>query len=194
MPQLLAFAGSARTDSFNKRLARLAAARARDAGADVTDLDLRDLDLPLYDGDLEAAGGLPAGAVALKQAMGAHDGLILACPEYNGSITPLLKNAIDWASRPLPDEPPLASYGGKTALLLSASPGGWGGMRGLVHVRAILSGIGVHVVPEQVAVARAHELLPPETVESGALPDERLDAALTRAVMQIVDTTARLTR
>ena len=191
-PRLLAFAGSARTDSFNKRLARLAAARARGLGAEVVDLDLRDLDLPLYDGDLEAEHGLPEGARTLKAAMDAADGLLLACPEYNGSVTPLLNNAIDWASRPLPDEKPLAAYAGKTALLVAASPGALGGLRGLVHVRAILSGIGVHVVPSQVAIPKAHELLTEEAVTAGALADERLDGALTRAVTELVETTRKL--
>ena len=121
--RILAFAGSARRDSLNKKLLQVAVAGARAAGAEVTVLDLRDLPLPLYDGDLEAAEGLPANARALKQQLRAHAGLLLACPEYNSSVTPLLKNAIDWASRAEPGEAPLACFEGKVAGLVSASPG-----------------------------------------------------------------------
>ena len=157
VPKILAFAGSARKDSLNKKLLGIAAAAAKSFGADVTVLDLRDLPMPLYDGDLEAAEGLPATVKKFKELMMAHQGLLLSCPEYNSGITPLLKNAIDWASRPLPNEGSLACFTGKAAGLLSASPGGLGGLRGLVQVRAILGNIGVLVIPEQFALAKAHE-------------------------------------
>ena len=157
VPKILAFAGSARVASFNKKLIRIAAAAAKTAGAEVTVLDLRDLPMPLYDGDLEAAEGLPANVKKFKELMLAHQGLLLSCPEYNSSITPLLKNAIDWASRPLPGEGSLACFTGKVAGLVSASPGALGGLRCLVHVRAILGNINVLVIPEQFALAKAHE-------------------------------------
>jgi NAD(P)H-dependent FMN reductase len=156
-PKILAFAGSTRTASYNKRLIQAAIAGARAAGGDVTYLDLRDLPLPLFDEDLETAEGLPANGRKLKDLMLAHQGLLISAPEYNSSITAVLKNAIDWASRPVPGEPPLACFTGKVAALMSASPGALGGLRGLVHVRAILGNIGVLVVPEQVAVPRAFE-------------------------------------
>lgn len=157
-PKILAFAGSTRTDSLNKKLARAAAQIARDAGAEVTFVDLRDLALPLYDGDLEAASGLPEGARKLKTLLRESDGLLIASPEYNSSITAVLKNAIDWASRAeSDDEPPLVAYRGKAAALLSASPGALGGLRGLVHLRAILGNIGVIVLPDQAALGKAHE-------------------------------------
>jgi chromate reductase len=150
MAKILAFAGSTRKKSFNRRLIEL----AKD---DVTLIDLKGYELPMYDADLEAKHGLPGNAVRLKKAFMEHDALLLACPEYNGSITPLLKNTLDWVSRPAEEEPPMAAYNGKVAALLAASPGGLGGLRGLVHVRAILGNMGVMVLPNQLALPRAHE-------------------------------------
>jgi chromate reductase len=156
VPKILALAGSTREASFNKKLVRIAAAGARAAGADVTMLDLRDLPLPLFDEDLETRDGLPANARKLKDLMLAHQGFLISSPEYNSSISAVLKNAIDWASRPVPGEAPLACFTGKTAALMSASPGALGGLRGLVHVRSILGNINVLVMPDQVAVIAAH--------------------------------------
>jgi chromate reductase len=161
-PRILAFAGSTRTDSYNKRLVKIAAAGARRAGADVTFVDLRDLNLPLYDEDLEKKEGLPPGARQFKDLLLANDGLLIASPEYNSSISAALKNAIDWASRPVEGEPPLACYVGKVAALMSASPGALGGLRGLVHLRSILGNIKVLVLPDQVAVPKVHEQLNPD--------------------------------
>lgn len=152
MAKILAFAGSARRDSFNKKLIRIAAEGARAGGAEVTLLDLADYPMPIYDGDLEASEGLPANAVKLRQLFGAHDGLLIASPEYNSSVSALLKNTIDWVSRPAKDEPGLKYITGKCAGLLAASPGALGGLRGLVHVRAILGNIGVTVIPQQYAL------------------------------------------
>lgn len=157
MSKILAFAGSARQGSYNSYLVRIAAEAAEQAGASVRVLDLGDFRLPLFDEDLERNEGPPENAVRLKQIFLEHEGLLIASPEYNSSITPLLKNTIDWVSRPAEGEPPLAAYRGKVASLMSASPGGLGGLRGLVHVRSILSNIGVVVLPKQVAVSRAAE-------------------------------------
>jgi chromate reductase, NAD(P)H dehydrogenase (quinone) len=156
-PKILAFAGSTRTESYNKKLVKIAAAGAQTAGAEVTYIDLRDLPLPLYDEDLEAQEGLPANASTLKSLLISHQGLLIASPEYNSSLTAVLKNAIDWASRPSPDEPPLAAFAGKVAAIMSASPGGLGGLRGLVHLRSILGNIKVLVLPDQVAVSNAYD-------------------------------------
>ncbi|TVQ00126.1 MAG: NADPH-dependent oxidoreductase [Planctomycetaceae bacterium] len=153
--RILAFAGSARSGSWNRKLLRIAVRQAREQGAEVTEVDLGELNLPMFDEDLESDQGTPEGAKRLKQMMFDADGLLIACPEYNSSITPLLKNAIDWASRASEGESPLQAYQGKVAALISASPGGLGGLRGLVHVRSILGNIGVLVVPEQVAVGNA---------------------------------------
>ena len=122
--KILAFAGSTRTDSYNKKLVKIAAEGARAEGAEVTLIDLRDFPMPLFDGDLEAASGLPEHAKRLKRLMIGHHGLLISTPEYNSSITGVLKNAIDWASREeTDDEPPLVCFRGKTAALVSASPG-----------------------------------------------------------------------
>ncbi len=171
-PRILAFAGSTRRDSFNKKLLRVAVAGARAAGAEVTALDLKDLPLPLYDGDLEAESGLPENAKKLKASMQGHDGFLIAAPEYNSSISGVLKNAIDWASRAEPGEAPLACFTDKAAALLSASPGALAGLRGLATLRSILHNIGVHVLPVQLGIPRAHEAFEPD----GALKDPKQQA------------------
>ena len=168
-PKILAFAGSLRKDSFNKKLVAIAAQGARDAGAEVTVVDLKDYPMPIYDGDLEDADGIPEKALELKRIFLDHDGLLISAPEYNSSITAVLKNVIDWVSRPQPDEPRLAAYQNKVATLMSASPGALGGLRGLVHVRAILGNIGVIVLPQQIAVSKAHEAF----ADDGSLNDEQ---------------------
>lgn len=172
-PRILAFAGSTRTQSYNKKLMAIAATGAREAGAEVSLIDLRDFPLPLFDEDLESAEGLPPNARALKDLMLAHQGLLISSPEYNSSISAVLKNTIDWVSRPVSGEPSLAAFTGKVAALMSASPGALGGLRGLVHVRAILGNIGVLVLPDQLAVPRAFEALG----EDGRLKDEKQHAA-----------------
>ena len=154
-PRVLAFAGSARTDSFNVKLVNIAAEGAKEAEAEVTVLNLKDFPMPLFNQDLEAAEGPPEQATRLKGIMLAHEGLLIASPEYNSSISPLLKNTIDWVSRPADGEPMLAVYRDKVAAVMSASPGGLGGLRGLVHLRSILSNMGVLVIPDQVAVTQA---------------------------------------
>jgi chromate reductase len=166
-PRILAFAGSARRDSYNKKLIRIAAEAAKTAGAEVTLIDLADYPLPIMDEDVEKAG-FPENATKLKQLFLEHDGLLISCPEYNSSITPLLKNTIDWVSRSQPNEPRLAAYINKVAVLMAASPGGLGGLRGLVHVRSILQNIGVIVLPDQRALSQAHQAFD----EAGNLKDE----------------------
>ncbi len=149
---ILAFAGSTRTESANKKLLAIGVQAARDAGAEVTTVDLRDFPLPIYDGDLEQQEGVPAQAMELKALFRSHRGLLIATPEYNTSISGVLKNMIDWVSRPVPDEPFLAPFTGKVAGLLSASLGPVGGLRAQAHLRQILSGIGVIVIPEHWSV------------------------------------------
>lgn len=187
-PRILAFAGSARTQSFNHRLVQVAAEGARTAGADVTVLNLKDYPLPLFDEDLEQEQGQPDNATRLKQLFLEHDGLLIASPEYNSSITPLLKNTIDWISRPAEGEPMLAAYTGKTAAIMSASPGGLGGLRGLVHIRAILSNIGVLVLPDQIAVSRAYEAF----TDDGQLKDEKQHSRVQLLGRQLAETVQKL--
>jgi NAD(P)H-dependent FMN reductase len=175
LPRILALAGSTRSASYNKRLVRIAAAGAREARADVEVVDLRDFPLPLFDEDLEREHGMPPAGQRLKDLFRQADGFLIASPEYNSSITAVLKNAIDWVSRPAPGEPPLVAFAGKAAVLMSASPGGLGGLRGLVHLRSILGNIGVIVLPDQVAVPRAFEAFSPD----GSLADPKQQAAVT---------------
>jgi NAD(P)H-dependent FMN reductase len=173
-PRILAFAGSARRESFNKKLIKIATAGAEAAGASVTLIDLADFELPLFNQDLEAEKGLPEKAVALKKLFVEHDGLLMSCPEYNSSITPLWKNTIDWISRQAPGESPLAAFKGKVATIMSASPGKLGGLRGLVHVRSILGNIGVVVLPEQIAISEASGAFTPD----GKLQDAKLHESI----------------
>jgi NAD(P)H-dependent FMN reductase len=176
-PSVLAIAGSTRRGSWNRKLLDASAHELVRRGIRVVVADLADYPMPLMNQDLEEASGMPEKARELKQLMRAHDGLLVASPEYNGSLTPLLKNTIDWVSRQEPGESvPLVAYRNKVAALLSASPGALGGLRGLVHLRQILSGIGVLVIPEQVAIPAAHEAFTPE----GGLADEKLAATLAR--------------
>ncbi len=189
-PKILAFAGSTREASYNKQLVKIAAEGARAADAEVNYVDLRDLPMPLFDEDLEAQEGLPANALEFKELLLAHQGLLIASPEYNGSITAVLKNAIDWASRPLPGEPPLAlsCFRDKVAVLMSASPGGLGGLRGLTHVRTILSGIGVLVLPDQQAIPRAFEVFDAE----GKLKDSKQQEAVEQLGNKLATVLAKL--
>ena len=162
-PRILAFGGSLRRDSINQKLAAAAAVGAREAGAEVTLIALRDFALPVFDEDLEASVGLPDAAKRLKTIFRGHHGLIIASAEYNSSVTAALKNAIDWVSRTESDgEEPLSALGGKTAVLCAASPGALGGLRGLVHLRAILGNIGITVLPDQLAISKAHEAFGPD--------------------------------
>lgn len=174
-PKILAFAGSLREASFNKQLVRVAATGAIDAGAEVTVIDLRDFPMPLYDGDLEANEGLPEPVQRLKALFMEHQGLLIASPEYNGGMSAVLKNTIDWVSRSAEGEGALAAYKDKVAGLVATSPGRLGGLRGLVHIRQILSNIGVLVLPQQHALGGAGEAFDDE----GALKDSAQQATVT---------------
>ena len=185
-PKILAFAGSTRTESFNKKLVRIAAAGASAAGAEVTLIDLRDYPMPLYDGDLETKEGLPPNAVKFKKLMMENRGLLISTPEYNSGITGVLKNAIDWASRG--DEVPLACFDKKVAVLMSASPGALGGMRSLVMVRSILGNIKVLILPQQIAVGKAHEAFNPD----GSLKDPKQQAGIQKLGADLTEMLAKL--
>lgn len=183
--RILVFAGSARSGSFNKRLARLAADSIHRQGGTATFVDLRDYPIPLYDGDLEQESGIPAHARALKRLFAEHAGLLVVSPEYNGFITPLLKNTLDWISRPDGDADGLALFQNKLAAVLSASPGGFGGMRSLTLARQLLTNLGVTVLPDQLALPRAGQAF----AEDGQLVDEsvrdRLDQVCARLVWMV---------
>lgn len=187
-PSILAFAGSARRASLNKKLVRVAAAAAEREGGRVRVIDLADFPMPIFNEDLEAESGRPEAAARLSQLMIDHDAFLIASPEYNSSISPLLKNAIDWASRPVAGQPPLVAFRGKVAALVSASPGALGGLRGLVHVRSLLGNIGVLVLPDQVAIPAAHEAFD----ENGALKDAGMTAKVEALAKTLVRTSQRL--
>jgi chromate reductase len=186
--RILVFAGSLRGGSFNKQLAAAAAEMAASAGAEVTIIDLRDYPLPLFDEDLEAESGMPQHAASLKKLFLEHNALIISSPEYNSSVSAALKNAIDWVSRRQGDEPMKAAFLGKVAALFSASPGGLGGLRGLVHLRSILQNIGIMVLPDQFALSAAHEAFD----QDGNLVHERHNSQVAGIVRQLVDVVQRL--
>ncbi len=157
-PRILVLGGSLRAESYNQKLATIAAAGAREAGANVTLISLRDFRLPLFDQDLEDAEGKSEAAKKLKELFLTAEGFIIASPEYNSGITAALKNAIDWVSRAdSEDEPPLLAFKGKTAAILSASPGGYGGARSLAQLRPLLENISVTVLPDQVSIPKAYQ-------------------------------------
>lgn len=163
--KLVAIAGALREASLNRKLLRLALRILEKEGAEIDSIDLRALAIPFYDGDLEAASGLPAGAQELVGRIAAADGLVIASPEYNFSVPAVLKNAIDWVTRSKPM--PLR---GKTAVLLSASPSLVGGNRGLWVLRMSLEAVGVHVYPDMFSLASAHQAFD----DAGELEDEAL--------------------
>ncbi len=187
-PKILAFAGSMREASFNKRLIHVAADGARETGTEVTVIDLRDLPLPLYDGDLEAAEGLPENVLKLKALFVEHQGLLISSPEYNGGLTAVLKNAIDWVSRAAPGEGSLAAYKNKVAGIMATSPGQLGGLRGLTHLRQILTNLGVLVLPNQMAIGGAGQAFD----DNGKLVDAKQQAAITGIGAEVADTARRL--
>lgn len=188
--QLLVTSGSSRTGSLNRRLAQVVAKSARAAGAEVTELDLAALALPLYNGDIEAAA-MPDGARELRRLFASHDGFIVAAPEYNGFVTPLLVNALDWASRPAADgdlPAGLAAMNGKAAGMVSASPGALGGMRGLLFLRSFLATVlGMMVVPETASIGQAHQAFD----DGGALKDVKQQQAVERVVRSVLAQAAR---
>lgn len=188
IPTLIAFAGSLGRSSYNRMLAEAAAQVAEEAGAKITRLDLGEYAIPLYDPNLEADSGIPEPVQRLKRLFARHDGFLVASPEYNGSISPLLKNTIDWMSRQGEDRAPMLPFRGKIAALLSASPGRLGGMRGLIEVRRVLSGIGVVVVPSQCAIPLAGEAFH----ATGQLISQSTRSSLERTVRQLVEIAGRL--
>lgn len=185
MAKILVFAGSARKDSLNKKLAKAAAEMAGRLGVEVTFVDLADYPMPLYDGDLEASQGYPENMLKLYKLFKAADGLMVACPEYNSSITPLLKNTIDWLSRPQEGEPRLGAFAGKVVGLMGTSPGAMGAMRVLRHVREIFGNIGCLVIPQQVGVPNGGNVF----AADGSITDEATRLRLEEMLKAMVKTT-----
>jgi len=184
--KILVFAGSIRTGSYNARLAALAAKELALIGADVTRISLEDYPMPIYDGDHEAGSGVPSNARNLKEMLSAHRGVFIASPEYNASITPLLKNTIDWLSRVRErGEPPLALFKDRAFALGGASDSAYGAMRSLMALRQVLElGCGALVIPEQITVFRASEAFD----EMDNLKEEHAAASLKRVLQRLTET------
>jgi NAD(P)H-dependent FMN reductase len=159
---------------------------AENAGAKVTFVDLRDFPMPLYDGDLESAEGIPPHALEFKELMKSSDGFLIASPEYNAYFSPLLKNTIDWASRPVDGEPVYSGFEGKVAAIMAASPGALGGIRGLVHLRTLLANLRVLVIPDQTAVPNAFKAFDKEGVLIDYGKRESAEAIAAKLVHTIV--------
>ena len=190
MTKILAFSGSLRKASYNQSIVAAAAEGAIKAGAEVTVVHLKDYLAPLFNEDLEAEQGMPATAQAFKDLLIGHDGFLIASPEYNSSYSAALKNAIDWASRGKDGEKPLAAFRGKTALLMGASPGAIGGLRGLVNLRMLLGNLGMHVHPTQQAFSKVHTLMD----EHGGVSDEKTLTKCHDLGTQLVQFTTALNR
>jgi NAD(P)H-dependent FMN reductase len=184
-PRILVIPGSLRSGSHNARLAALAAKELALLDADVTRISLEDYELPLFDADLAGGAALPAAAVKLKQALTAHRGIFITSPEYSASVTPLLKNAIDWVSRVRErGEPTYAAFKGRVFALGSATSGGGGGIRSLMALRQILElGCGALVIPEQLSVPRAELAFD----DMDNLKDEALAAALKTSLRRLIE-------
>jgi len=187
IPRILAFAGSSRKNSCNKKLVKIAASGAESVGAEVTVIDLADFPMPIFNQDLESTDGMPDKAREFKNLLITHDGFLIASPEYNSAFSPLLKNAIDWASRSESDnESPLVAYRGKVAAIMAASPSGLGGIRGLVFLRMLLGNIGVFVLPDQHVIPHAFKAFD----DDGALVETKQETAimnLGRKLTQVVE-------
>lgn len=178
---LIAFAGSLRKDSYNKQLVNVAAEKARALGAKVTVIDLKEYSLPLFDEDLEKEM-VPENLPALRKLFSQANGLLIASPEYNGSFSSVLKNTIDWLSRPAKDDSYSPAYGQFTVGLMAASPGGLGGIRGLSHIRELMSNLGSLVVPNQIALGAAYEAFNSEGQLNNSAMDDRLQALAQQVV------------
>jgi chromate reductase len=186
--KIAGFAGSLRKGSFNQKLLERGLQGARDAGAEVDLVDLGAFDLPIFHGDLTGSEEFPAAVRALKQRLEPAHGFLIASPEYNSSVTPLLKNVIDWCSVASSKETPEHCFKGKFAGLLTTSPGRLGGIRGLVHLRDILMNVGTHTISQQYAVPGAHEAFS----EDGSLSDPRMDETLLGVGRELVRVTSAL--
>ncbi|SFO17165.1 NAD(P)H-dependent FMN reductase [Cohaesibacter marisflavi] len=186
--KIVVFAGSVRTGSFNAKLANLAQKRLEANGAIVTRVDLKDYELPIYCGDIEEQQGVPEAARKLHKIIADHDGVVVTSPEFNSSIGPLLVNTLNWLSRVPENGGKAAIFGNKVYAISSASPGGFGGYRGLMALRGFLElGVGAHVLPEMVSIASAHEAFD----EEGELKVPFADSMLTTMLEKLVEKSAK---
>lgn len=154
--KVLAFSGSTRKDSCNKKLIMESARIAREQGATVQIIELKDYPIPFYDADLEAQSGMPENAKKIRSMMMESHAVIIASPEYNGSVSAILKNLIDWLSRNNNGQPSRDAFKDRKFAILSCSPGSGGGSRGLEHLAAIIKNVGGNVILKQTAIPGAY--------------------------------------
>lgn len=183
-PKILAFAGSLREHSYNKRVLKVAIEGAKNAGADVTYVDLRSFPMPIYNADDHEKNGFDENALAFQKLLGEHDGFLIASPEYNGSIPGGLKNAIDWTSRKSANYGMIEVFKDKVAAIITASPGAFGGIRCLGHLRGVLTIMLVNVLPSEIAVSKVHELFDGDGAE---MKDEKMRGILEDLGASLVD-------
>lgn len=183
-PKILAFAGSLREKSYNKRVLKVAVEGAKNAGAEVAYVDLKDYPMPIYNADLQETQGFPAIATAFQKLLLEHDGIMIASPEYNASLPAALKNALDWASRANGDIKMGECFKGKIAAIMTASPGSFGGIRCLGHLRDILTILMVNTLPTEIAVAKVSGMFDGDSDE---MTDEKMKATLEDLGAALVD-------
>tara|TARA_R110002072_G_scaffold64_15_gene531 strand:- start:18259 stop:18828 length:570 start_codon:yes stop_codon:yes gene_type:complete len=188
MTSFLAFSGSTRQDSYNSKLAAALAVEITNQGESAETLNLKDFDMPLYNGDLEAESGLPEGAVALKAKLSSADALIISCPEYNGFMPPVLLNAIDWCTRSTEGSPDLQCFMHKPIFIAGASPGPGGGGRVVVHLKTMLSGIGAYVSPFPLTAPAAYSAFN----ETGEFIDEGMRDRAAKMMTGFIQFTKKL--
>jgi chromate reductase, NAD(P)H dehydrogenase (quinone) len=186
--KILAFAGSLREHSYSKRVVKTAVKGAENAGADVTYIDLRDFPMPIYNAD-DQEKGFDKNALKLQKLLSEHQGLLIASPEYNGSLSGALKNAIDWTSRPNDEFKMGEVFSGKIGAIMTESPGGFGGIRCLGHLRSILSILGVNVLPSEIAVGKVHDFF---DGNDAAMTDEKMRKLLENLGASLVDTLQKI--
>ena len=186
-PRIIVIPGSVRTGSVNAKLADAITKALSDKGPEVVRVSLEDYPMPIYDGNLESEKGVPANALKLGELIAQHHGVVFVCPEYNASISPLLKNTIDWLSRNLGETKP---YANRTFALASCSPGALGGIRGLSHTRDVLVSIGADVITPQLAVGPAGDAFD----DGGNLKQDRHRAILDKLCNTLIERAAYLTK
>ena len=187
--KILAFAGSLREHSYSKRVVKTALKGAEEAGALVTYIDLRDYPMPIYNADDHERDGFDENAARFQRILAEHQGLLICSPEYNGSLSGALKNALDWASRRSDEFKMGEVFGGKVGAIMTESPGSFGGLRCLGHLRSILSILGVNVLPSEIAVAKVSEMF---DGDDATMTDEKMKSLLENLGASLVDAMHKL--
>ncbi len=178
------FAGSLREHSYSKRVVKTAVKGAETAGAEVTYIDLRDYPMPIYNADDHEQNGFDANAAKLQKLLAEHDGLLIGSPEYNGSLSGALKNMIDWTSRQSDEYQMYEVFKGKFAAIMTESPGAFGGLRCLGHLRGVLTIMQINVLPTEIAVGKVHEMFDGDDAE---MTNEKMKKTLEDLGASLVD-------